>query len=144
MHRILETAPAVAPRTNLLLVTGMERATLDRLGVSEFILRDMINSAFSILYRSAAPELTYFCLSWQNCGDQVGGETIFDANDPGELLQRTLVFNLNEDLSVELVEDPAAFLNLDIDVPYDASLLYDADAPLPPRAATMLSAALGG
>ena len=144
MHRILETAPAVAPRTNLLLVTGMERATLDRLGVSEFILRDMINSAFSILYHSTAPELTYFCLSWQNCGDQVGGETIFDANDPGELLQRTLVFNLNEDLSVELVEDPAAFLNLDIDVPYDASLHYDADAPLPPRAATMLSAALGG
>ena len=57
-------------------------------------------------------------------------------------LKRTLVFRLNDDLSVDLIEDPAAFLGLDIDIPYDASQLYDADAPLPPRATTMLGAAL--
>ena len=142
MHRVLEIAPAMEPETQILIVTGMDRAALDRLGVSEFILRDMINSAFSILYRGAGPELTYFCLSWTICGDQVGGETIFDANDPGKALRRTLVFKLNEDLSIALVKDPAALLELDIDVPYDASLLYDANAPLPPRAATMLGAAL--
>ena len=51
---------------------------------------------------------------------------------------------LNEDLSVELVEDPAEFLGLELSAPYHASALYDADAPLPPRAATMLAAALGG
>ena len=47
-----------------------------------------------------------------------------------------------EDLSVELIQDPATYLGLDFDAPYDASLLYNADAPLPSRASTMLGAAL--
>ena len=144
LHSIVEIAPSAEPTTQFLVTTPMDHDTLGRFGIFEFIDRDMINSALQVLYGNEAPERTYFCLLWRICGDQVGGETIFDANDPGKLLQRTLVFNLNEDLSVELVKDPAALLDLDIDVPYDASLLYDADAPLPPRAVTMLGAALGG
>ncbi len=144
LHSVIEIAPAIEPTTQLLIVTGMDRGMLDRLGTSEFILGDMTNSAFSVLYGSGAPERAYFCLSWRICGNPTGGDTLFSSKDAGDLLQRTLVFKLNGDLSVEVVEDPAAFLDLDIDVPYDASLLYDADAPLPPRAATMLGAALRG
>jgi len=49
---------------------------------------------------------------------------------------------LADDYTVDLVEDPAAWLSLNGAAPYDAGALYDAEAPLPPRAETMLSAAL--
>lgn len=71
------------------------------------------------------------------------GETIFSSDFPEVLLQHTLVFKVNADLSVELIEQPAAYLGLDSDLPYDPTLLYDQNAPLPPRAVTMLGSAQG-
>ncbi len=142
LHRVLEIAPSVEPTTQLLIVTPMENEALKRLGIFEFIHWDMINSAFYVLYGDGAPERAYFCLSWRICSTRESEETIFNSETAGELLQRTLVFKFAEDLALELVEDPVAELALDIDVAYDPSLLYDPDAPLPPRAATMLGPAL--
>ena len=142
LHRVLEIAPSVDATTQLLIVTPMENEALKRLGVFEFIHWDMINSAFYVLYGDGAPERAYFCLSWRICSTRYGEETIFNSDTAGELLQRTLVFKFAEDLALELVEDPVAELALDIDVAYDPSLLFDPDAPLPPRAGTMLGPAL--
>ncbi len=142
LHNVLEIAPRLEPSTQLLIVTPMENEALQQLGIFEFIHWDMINSAFYVLYGSEAPERAYFCLSWRICSTKGDEETIFDSDAPGELLQRTLVFKLNEDLSLELIDDPVSELALDLDIRYDASTLYDPDAPLPPRAESMLGPAI--
>lgn len=142
LHQLLEIAPDLAQKTQIALVTEMDNKALREMGIGEFLNNDMLNSALHVLYQDGAPEYAYFCHSIKICGEFSGGETIFSSAAREELLQRTLVFRLHEDLSVALVEEPAAYLGLDIEAPYDAGTLYNADAPLPPRARTMLAAAL--
>ncbi len=142
LHRVLEIAPELAPETQIAMVTKMDHLELRARGIGEFLNNDMLDSALRVLYQDGAPEFAYFCHSIDDCGEFSGSETLFSSASPGELLQRTLVFQLYEDLSVSLVDEPAAFLGLEIEAPYDASALYNADAPLPPRARTMLAAAL--
>ena len=141
-YAVLELAPRVEPDTQLMILSDMDVETLMELDILELVGQDVVNSAFFVLYGRERPESAYFCLLESVCGIARGQPTIFTRGKTEELLQRTLVFRLNDDLSVDLIEDPAAFLGLDIDIPYDASQLYDADAPLPPRATTMLGAAL--
>ena len=144
LHQVMEIAPAFAPNAQLAMITELDRMALRQRGIGEFIANDMLNSALHVLYQDQAPEYAYFCHTMKFCGDFSGDETIFSAAAPADLLGTTLVMVLNEDLSVELVEDPADFLGMDLTATYDASKLYNADAPLPPRAATMLAAALRG
>ena len=144
LHQVMDIAPAFAPGAQLAMVTEFGRTALGERGIREFIANDMLNSALHVLYQDQAPEYAYFCHSIRYCGDFSGGETIFSSAAPADLLGTTVVMVLNEDLSVDLVEDPAEILGLELAATYDASKLYDADAPLPPRAATMLAAALRG
>lgn len=141
LYQVMEIAPAIAPGSQLAMVAELDHIELGARGLREFIADDMLNSAMHVLYQEAAPEVAYFCHSLRICGEFSGGETIFSPAAPGDLLGRTLVFRLHEDYSVELVEDPASLLGLDMPTTYDASALYDADAALPPRARTMLGGA---
>ena len=144
LHQILETAPALAPNAQVAVVTAMDHNELRARGIQELLRNDMLNSALHVLYQEGAPETAYFCHSINRCGEFSGGETIFSTERAGEVLGRTLVFALMDDYSLELLEDPAAFLGIELDAAYDADALFVADAPLPPRAATMLAAALPG
>ncbi len=139
LRQIMATAPEFAPTTQVALITPLDHSELRALGIGELLRNDMLNSAMHVLYQAGAPELAYFCAAIDRCGEFSGDDTIFSA--PADLLGRTLVFLLHEDLRVELIEDPAAFLGLDLVAEYDASALYVADAPLPPRARTMLARA---
>ena len=56
-------------------------------------------------------------------------------------LPQTLVFLLDAELNVSLLHDPAARLDAFAGIDYDATRLYEADAPLPKRAFTMLDTA---
>jgi len=142
LHQVMEIAPAFAPNTQLAMVAELDRAELSEQGILEFIATDMLNSALHVLYQEQAPEYAYFCHTLRYCGEFSGGETLFSSAAPADLLGTTLVLVLNDDLSVELIDDPVTVLGLDLEATYDASKLYDADAPLPPRATTMLAAAL--
>lgn len=142
LHRMLEIAPDLAPKTQIALITDMDNKELRARGIGAFLNNDMLNSALHVLYQDSAPEYAYFCHSTHICGEFSGGETIFSSAAPEELLRRTLVFRLHEDLSLALVEEPAVILGLEIEALYDASALYNADGPLPPRARTMLAAPL--
>ena len=141
LYQVLEIVPELERNTQLVIVTEFDNAELRERGIQELLRNDMLNSAMHALYQEGAPEYAYFCHSLNQCGDFSGDETIFSSEAPADLLQRTLVFLLNDDHTVELVEDPAMVLGLDVDAPYEASRLYDAEAPLPPRAGTMLAAA---
>lgn len=144
LYQVMEIAPAFTPNAQLAMITKLDRMALRERGIGEFIANDMLNSALHVLYQDKAPEYAYFCHTMKHCGDFSGDETVFSSADPADLLGTTLVMVLNEDLSVDLVDDPAVFLGLELTATYVASELYHADAPLPTRAATMLAAALGG
>ena len=106
MREIITLAPEPRPGTQLAIVTELGHAELGARGINELLRHDMVNSAFHVLYQENAPEYAYFCIALSHCGDFSGADTIFSA--PAALLPRTLVFRLNDDLSVDLVEDPAA------------------------------------
>ena len=144
MYRVIERAPTVEPAAQLAIVTDMSLSELSHLGIFEFVHQKMINSAFYVLYGHARPESVRFCLSASACGFSDLEPTTGDTGESVNALSRTLVFRLNQDLTVDLIEDPLTFLGLDTDIDYDASELYNPDAPLPPRATTMLGVALRG
>ena len=135
LRDVVELAPALESDTQIALITDMEIPALHEAGIFELLTRDMFWSALRVLYTGDAPQFAYFCQSIDECSFSAGEATLFDAADPASLLARSLVFKLNHDLSVELLPDPVAFLELDnLDVnDYDPSRLYDADAPIPPR-----------
>ena len=138
IHDVIAIAPEPHAETQIVLVTELDHQFLESQDIFDLLNRDMFYSALYALYQSNAPEFAYFCVSINACSYVSDSETLFTSTEPEDLLQRTLVFKLNEDLSVELLEEPAAFLGLEIDIPYDASQLFKADAPLPPRITTML------
>ncbi len=142
LYRTIEIAPAIAPGAQLAMLTELNHIELGERGIGELIATDMLNSALHVLYQERAPEVAYVCHTMRFCGEFDGKETIFSPSASDDLLGRTLVFLLNDDYTVELLEDPAALLGLDWAADYEASALYDADAPLPPRATTMLGTAL--
>ena len=140
LHDIVTLAPEPYPETQIALITVRDIPFLHAEGIFEFLTRDVLHSALYAIYQSKAPDLAYFCILINQCSDVSDGDTLFTSARPEDLLPHTLVFKLNDDLSLELVDDPAAFLDLDIDAPYDANQLYNAEAPLPPRVTTMLRA----
>lgn len=142
LYDVLEKAPAVAPNATILITTEMDLPALSASGIFEFVHQKMPHVVFNLLYEDSRPESASFCHSTRICGMPDGQFSRLDAVVQGELLPQALVFRLNPDLSVDLIEDPAAYFGLDIDPAYDASRLYDPGAPLPPRALSMLGAAL--
>ncbi len=140
LHDIVAIAPEPYPETQIALITERDIPFLHSEGIFELLTRDVLHSALYAIYQSKAPDLAYFCILIDQCSDVSDGDTLFTSARPEDLLPRTLVFKLNDDLSLQLVDDPAAFLRRDIDAPYDPSQLYNAEAPLPPRLTTMLRA----
>jgi hypothetical protein len=138
LYHLVNLAPQINPETHILLTTDLSREALEALGMFEFIRRDMFNSALYMLYEDARPQFAYFCLEANVCSNFPYEETIFTSSNPEELLQRTLVFTLHDDLSVEVVNQPAERFGLDIDLDgYDPESLYRIGS-LPKRVNTML------
>ena len=142
LYQILVRAPRPHPGVDYVMMTPMNIETMREQGISELMVAGMFDSAMLVLYQDHAPRASYICVTTADCSNAFNHEMIFDSAAPEDLLKHTLFFELRQDHTVRLIRDPISYLNLDIDVPYDASLLYDANAPLPPRAATMLGAAL--
>ena len=136
LHKILETAPQAAPGTVLILTA--ERSIADGLRIY-----GAVNSIFRVLYQPHIPPYATFaalCLPGPWCTyprdfiQQSPDDFDFIKNN----LSNMLLLKIHEDLSVELVEQPSVHFGFDSDSTYDARRLYSPDAPLPPRAATML------
>ena len=143
LGNLMQLAPQINSDTTILLTADMTREELDATDFYEFQYSfNLDNSILYILYGDGVPVTSYFCLSAGICSIAGGEVTLFSVESPQDLLKRTLVIKLNEDLSVELLDDPASYFALGADIAYDATALYNPDAPLPPRASTMLGVAL--
>lgn len=142
MHEIVSLVPAPHAQTQLLVMTSMSWPTMQERGIWELAAGAMFDSALWLIYEDDAPDGATFCLSQSRCGRIASDDMLLVATDRAAALQKTLLLHVDDDLQVSLVDDPAAYLGWDIDVEYDSSRLYTADAPLPPRVNSLLASTL--
>ena len=144
MRDVLEIAPQVAPDTILILAAEMSIERLAATDLADYHNFGHAASVFYTLYQPHPPAHAVLCLPGPWCfypRDRL--DWYLDSDDfIKKYLENILLIKIHEDLSVELVEQPAAYFGFDSDLTYDARRLYNPNAPLPPRAATMLGSAL--
>lgn len=131
LGQILQLAPELEGQTRVLVISAMSPEELRRKQIGEMIESDMIGNALAVLYRGNTSGVSYFCVSVQSCPP-------LNRWSWRDHLADIIIFLLNEDLSVELVETPSAFIRAYADQSYDVTKLYKPDVPLPSRAYTML------
>ena len=137
LYDLMQLLPAVEAETLILLTTDMTKDQFDESDIYEFLYSyDLDNAMLYVLYGNGVPIKSTFCLSAEVCRTFGGEQTLFTS--PLESLPRTLVIEINHDLSVQVVSDPASHFGLDVNMPYNVTRLYSPDAPLPRRARTML------
>ena len=133
LHDILEAAPQAESDAVLILITEMSEKQFGATAIADLGFRSLVNSIFRTLY-APAPAQVALCLTKPQC------------SYPRDFLERhsqnILLLKIHEDLSVELIEQPSVYFGFGSDSTYDVRRLYNPDAPLPPRAATMLGSAL--
>ena len=137
-QQILELAPRPMPNTHLVIITRLSRQQLRQAQLDWLSFNTLTSSALRVLYAEHSPASIYFCFVPAPCSRRDLDAVAFRPDRPGEHLKDTLLLDLREDFTLAIVDDPAAYLGWDADIDYDAARLYDADAPLPPRARTML------
>lgn len=131
LQQITQIAPGLGSETRVLVLSNMpEQVRLSK--YIEEMKSNMIGSALSVVYDKEVSGQGAMCISSERCS------VLADWSDH---LADTLVFLLREDLSLELVRDPATIFSEFRDLDYDITALYNPDAPLPQRAYTMLGLA---
>ena len=139
LRQILEGAPALDPDALLILQTDMG---LRELGDRHFydFRRQIFDNAIYLLYQDARPAKAVFCHSgvqchpvdWELKAVRIG-EVVTDAS-------KLVLMRLHDDLRVELLREIPPELGIANPESYNPDALIDYDAPLPPRAFTMLGA----
>ncbi|MDE2857806.1 MAG: hypothetical protein OXN94_08145 [Chloroflexota bacterium] len=127
LQQIVQIAPEMASETRVLVVSDMP-ADIRLSKHIEEMKSNMIGSALYVIYGGGSG-LGFMCLSAEDCSP---------IKDWSDHLSNTLVFLLNDDLSLSLAEDPQTIFSEFRGLNYDATRLYNPDAPLPRRAYTML------
>ena len=138
LYDFLQIVPHPNPDTHIVLITAFSHVQLEEARLSELTSASYLKSALRVLYQDDAPASIFVCHLRTICGRRDRDAVKFRTHSPGKHLKDTLLLELREDFTLAIVDDPAAYLGWDMDIHYDAARLYDADAPLPPRARTML------
>ena len=144
LYQIIKLAPRIETSTQIFLLSEFDEPTLKALGIHEFNRRGMFKSALTVLYDGMGPGHVDICLFGFTCGHTNWERPIFSSPAFEAHLEHSLFFKLDDDLRVELIMDPVAYLGYEPETPYNLDQLFDPDAPLPPRALSMLGAALRG
>ena len=135
---IMEQAPQIDPAAQVILLTDMSITDLRANNMSEF-KNNMLDSAFYVLYQDKRPRFAFLCRinRYRRCH-------IDDIELTGFHLQQdtsyrdTILLRLYDDGSVKLLHELPEELDFGGSGDYNPNRLYNPDAPLPPRAATML------
>lgn len=139
LYRILAEAPSLEPNSYLMVMTTLSEKELAERGLIEMYGGHMFASAISTLYPDPEAPQGFFCYAPFSCSRGIGGRFNWKAHD--RRWPQTVVLELRSDLTIELVDDPGARFNWGISINYDPLPLIATDAPLPPRARTMLATA---
>ena len=139
LRQIVELVPRPLPGVHITLVSDMTTTEMETRQIWRMPLKTLAYGALRVLYKEDAPLSAQVCLLRYSDAERCRVALEPAAADVPRLSQ-TIFMELHRDLTVELLDDPAARLGWNIDIDYNASRLHDADAPIPERARTMLSA----
>ena len=137
--RIVEQAPRYDSNARLVLVTDMSLAELSELGIDE-LWTHMFDSSIYLLYGDDRPKFSSLCILGEACSTNDIDKTLRHL-DENTNYSEIVIFQLHDDLSVELLYELPPELGGASNATYNPARLIDASAPLPPRALTMLAAA---
>ncbi len=127
-QQIVQIAPEMASQTRVIVLSDMSDEKRLRRHIEE-LRSNAIGFMLFYINKSEFYRYGFMCPSVDSCSP---------ITDWADHLSDTLVFLLNEDLSLELVREPATIFSEFRDLDYDVTRLYNPDAPLPQRAYTML------
>ena len=128
LAQIVQLAPAIESQTRVLVISEMSREEFQGKHVDAFT-SSALGHALYVIYEGQGSGRGSICPSIENC---------FPLLHRQEYLKDTIVFLLDTDLNLELVNEPSTKLEAFVGIEYDVSRLYNADAPVPSRAYTML------
>ncbi|MCY4018700.1 MAG: hypothetical protein OXG39_04775 [Chloroflexi bacterium] len=128
LAQIVQLAPAIESKTRVLVLSEMSSEEFQDKHIEAFT-SSSLGHALYVIYEGRASGRGSICPSIENC---------FPLLHRQEHLKDTIVFVLDRDLNLELVKEPSTMLEAFVGIEYDVGRLYDADAPVPPRAYSML------
>ncbi len=137
---IMEQAPQIDSAAQVILLTDMSITDLRANNMSEF-KNNMLDSAFYVLYQDERPRFAFLCRinRYRRCHTDDIELTEFHLQQDTSY-RDTILLRLYDDGSVKLLHELPKELDF-AGSDYDPNRLYNPDAPLPPRAATMLGLA---
>ncbi len=138
-YRILTEVPLLEPNSYLMVMTTLSEQELAEQGLIEMYGGNMFASAISVLYPAPNAPEGFLCYAPFSCSRGLGGRFNWRAHE--HRWPKTVVLELHPDLTFELLDDPGARFHWGISINYDPLQLIDTNAPLPPRAHTMLATA---
>ena len=142
LRQVIEQAPEIDRRTHLVLLTDMSNKELKAKKIYDLRLSYTLYSMLYVLYQDGYPPYVSFCQIGLDSTCKISGAELTDYNaDKGFDFQDLLLFRLSDDLSVELLDKLSAAFDFAVDSHYHPNQLYNPDAPIPPRALTMLASA---
>ncbi len=127
-QQIVQIAPEMASQTRVIVLSEMTDEERLQKHIEE-LRSNVIGFALYYINKGESYRYGYMCPSVENCSP---------IKDWADHLSNTLVFLLHSDLSLSLAEDPQTIFSEFRGLNYDATSLYNPDAPLPGRAYTML------
>ncbi len=139
--QMMEQAPQIDPTAEVFLLTDMLLEDLKANNIAEF-WEYMLDSAYFVLYQNDRPQVAFTCLIVsRECHSSDLKRARFYYLRQDTSYRDTILLRLYDDRSVKLLHELPKELDF-AGSDYDPNRLYNPDAPLPPRAATMLGAAL--
>jgi len=128
LAQIAQLAPAIDSQTRVLVLSEMSSEEFQDKHIEAFT-STALGHALYVIYVGQGSGRGSICPTIENC---------FPLLHRQEYLKDTIVFLLDRDLNLKLVKEPSTMLEAFAGIDYDLSRLYDADAPVPSRAYSML------
>ena len=128
LGQMFRLAPALESGSRVIILSDMTADERRQLHVDE-LKAGVVGPVMYLVLQDGVDRRGWFCHSIPECRALRMWQ---------DRLPDTLVFLLDAQLNLRLLEDPAAHLAAFEGVDYDLARLYHPDAPIPPRAFTML------
>ena len=128
LEQIVALAPGMSPETRFVIISDLKPEDHQRFHVYE-MKSAVPGAALYVIHQGKTSGIGTVCYAPDDCAPfrEWGGQ-----------LKNTLVFWLDPDFQLRLISQPASLNPAFEAVDYDLSWLHDPDAPLPPRAMSML------
>ena len=140
LRNIVALAPAFRADAHVVLLTDMGLKEMGDKWIYAF-RRGVIDPVLWLLYQEARPAESVLCWDGHLCNPaSIWGLENYDIRDLVKDTGKLVLMRLHEDLRVELLREIPPELGIANPESYNPDALIDYDAPLPPRAFTMLGA----